>query len=399
MVNCICKSNRINVQANSGSIIFLSIDLFEEQATVIQPKRLNICLAIDCSGSMQGEKFERAKESALMVARSLAPNDLISIVTFEARVKVALSPTPAGELDKIERVIQSMRLGSATFLYSALHQAHKVVSKNVQSATSRIFLLTDGIPTDNENIQDYIDRCNEIRKEGITVSPIGIGDQYNENLLLAIGDSGGGIWKHVTNPQIDLPDFLSQQLSDMGKTTMVSPQLSFETMPGAEIMDIYSVKPILSRMELPSRENNRYTFLIRDIIKGQDQTIAFRLRIPPQQSGEYNLLSTMIGNITMNLPITYTDDPNLYGVETDPNVRNQLLLTQGVTRINEVAEGNEEARDQVTKMIRKLQDEDADGPTRLLLDKVTKDLERAGDIGNASEMDKKKFKEDVTKIL
>ena len=386
------------MQANTGSIVFLSIDLFEDQATVIQPKRLNICLAIDCSGSMQGVKFEQAKESALMVARSLAPNDLISIVSFEARVKVELSPTPAGELDKIEHIIQSMRLGSATFLYSALQQAHKVVSKNAQSATSRIFLLTDGIPTDNENIQDYIDRCNEIRKEGITVSPIGIGDQYNENLLLAIADSGGGTWKHVTNPQIDLAEFLRGQLGEMGQTVMVSPQLSFETMPGAEIMDIYSVKPNLSTMELPSRENNTYTFMIHDIIKGQDQTIAFRLRIPPQQSGEYNLLTTTIGNTTTNLPITYTDDRNIYGVETDPDVRNTLLLTQGVTRINDVVEGNEEARDQVTKMIRKIDLTGASEETRILGNKVEQSLKDAGGIANASDEVKKKFKEE-TRIL
>ena len=134
MINCVTRANRRNVQSNSNSIVFLGIDLFEDQATIVQPKRLNICLAIDCSGSMQGTKFEQAKQSASILARSLAPNDLISIVTFEARVKVALSPTPAAELEKIENVIQSIKLGSATFLYSALKQAHKVVSKNSQSS-------------------------------------------------------------------------------------------------------------------------------------------------------------------------------------------------------------------------------------------------------------------------
>lgn len=403
MINCITRANRSNVQSNSTSIVFLGIDLFEDQSTIIQPKRLNICLAIDCSGSMQGAKFEQAKQSASILARSLAPNDLISIVTFEARVRVELSPTPASELEKIEKVIQSIRLGSATFLYSALKQAHKVVSKNSKSSTSRIVLLTDGIPTDNENTQDYIDRCNEIRKEGITVSPIGLGDQYNENLLLAIGDSGGGEWKHVTNPQIDLPDFLRQQLSDMANTVMVSPQLIFETIPGAEIMDIYSVKPHLTRMELPQRENNRYSFLIRDIIKGQDQTIALRLKIPSQPSGEYNLLSTTIANTTTNLSVTYTDDPTLYSVETDPNPRIQLLSVNAETQIGKIVDGDEAAREQVTKILTNIASETQtkiiSGETRVILDKVQSDLEKTRLIGNASEMEKKEIKEGTTKII
>ena len=46
---------------------------------------------------MQGEKIERAKESAIILARSLSPNDLISIVTFEYKVKVLLAPTLAFE--------------------------------------------------------------------------------------------------------------------------------------------------------------------------------------------------------------------------------------------------------------------------------------------------------------
>jgi len=69
----------------------VGIDFLADQSTILQTRNLNICLAIDCSGSMQGEKIEQAKESAIILARSLSPNDLISIVTFEYKVKVFVS--------------------------------------------------------------------------------------------------------------------------------------------------------------------------------------------------------------------------------------------------------------------------------------------------------------------
>lgn len=351
MVDFSCSSNRTHVKANSGSVVFVTIDLFEDQSTVVQQQRLNICLAIDCSGSMYGEKIEQAKQSALILVRGLYPNDLISIVSFEARVKVELTPTPASELEKIEKVIQKIRIGSATYLYSALKQAHKIVSENLQSSISRIVLLTDGIPTDNDNIQDYVDRCNEIRKDGITVSPIGIGAEYNEDLLLQIGDAGGGAWMHVTNPQVQLPDFLREQVNDMRDTVAINPELRVDLIPGAEILDFYSVKPVLTKMELPERNGNEYAILLRDIIKGQSQTIVFRIKLPPQQNGDYNLLKASIMGNTMDLPISYTDDSSLYNIETDPNPRILLETATGSTLIRRGIDGDTVAMEQATKIL------------------------------------------------
>ena len=357
--------------------MFATIDLFEDQSTVVQEQRLNICLTIDCSGSMYGEKIEQAKQSALILVGSLHPNDLISIVSFEARVKVELKPTPASEQEKIEKVIKSIRLGSATYLYSALKQAHKVVSENSQSTVSRIVLLTDGIPTDNDNTQDFVDRCNEIRKGGITVSPIGIGAEYNEDLLLQIGDAGGGAWMHVTNPHAQLPDFLREQVDDMRNTVAINPELIVKLIPGSEILDFYSVKPVLTKMELPERNGEQYAILLRDVVQGQSQTIVFRIKLPSQQNGDYTLLNASIMGNTMDLPISYTDDSNLYNIETDPNPRILLETATGSTLIRRGIDGDTVAMDQATKIL----DNIAKTAETVVLDPATKVM-----IGNVQDL-------------
>jgi len=402
LVDFSCSSNRTHVETNTAPVVFATVDLFEDQATVVQQQRLNICLTIDCSGSMYGEKIEQAKQSALILVRSLFPNDLISIVSFEGRVKVELTPTPASELEKIEKVIQSIRLGSATYLYGALKQAHKIVSENSQGTVSRIVLITDGIPTDNDNTQDFVDRCNEIRKGGITVSPIGIGAGYNEDLLLQIGDAGGGAWMHVTDPQAQLPDFLREQVNDMRDTVAINPELRIDLIPGAEILDFYSVKPVLTKMELPERNGNQYAILLRDIVKGQNQTIVFRIKLPSQQNGDYTLFKASIMGNTMDLPISYTDDSSLYNVETDANPRILLETATGSTLIRRGIDGDTIAMDQATKILENIAKTAAtvvlDPSTKAIISNV-QDIEgQTRVIENLSEDQKKDLKHGTTII-
>ena len=336
-----CTANRTHVKSDSGSVVFLGIDLFADQSTVLQSRNLNICLAIDCSGSMQGDKIERAKESAVILARSLSPNDLISIVTFEYKVKVLLAPTPASEQDKIENVIRSINVGSATSLYGGIQKANDLASKNSKSGrVTRIVLMTDGVPTDKENPKDYEKLCKEIRKDGITVNPIGIGEDYNDELLLRISDSGGGEWMHVTDPQFQLPNFLREQVTVMLNTVAINPELKLQFIPGAEIVDFYTVNPVLTKMELPERRGDQYALNLRDLVVGQEQTIVFRVKLPSQPSGTYNLLNASVVNKNVTVPITYTEDSNLYNSEPHPDPRVLLFATEGTVLMRKGMEGD-----------------------------------------------------------
>lgn len=356
--------NRNFVKSNTGSVVFASIDIFADQSTVIQKKGLNICLAVDCSGSMQGYKIDHAKESALILARSLSPNDLISIVSFEGKVRVELAPTQASDQYKIETVIRSISVGSATSLYGGLKKSQELISKNLSpSYVSRILVITDGIPTDKENPKDYEKLCKDMRVQGITVSPMGIGDDYNGELLMRISDAGGGEWMHVTNPQMQLQTFLREQAAAMENTIAVNPELRIKLLPGSEIVDCYTVKPVLTKLELPQKRGDEYVFHTRDIVAGQEQTIALRIRLPSKPSGDYNLIDGVIMNKSFSQKIGYTDDQNLFNVESNPNPRVLLFATQGTVLMRKGIEGDTVALKNAETIIKTVNDPQA---TRLL---------------------------------
>ncbi|MHC4639468.1 MAG: VWA domain-containing protein [Planctomycetota bacterium] len=57
---------------------------------------VNIAIVIDKSGSMTGEKIEKAREAAIMVIRRLKSSDIISVVAYDSTVKVILPATEVG---------------------------------------------------------------------------------------------------------------------------------------------------------------------------------------------------------------------------------------------------------------------------------------------------------------
>ncbi|MGI0026607.1 MAG: vWA domain-containing protein [Nitrosopumilaceae archaeon] len=398
------SANRTHVKANSNSVVFAAIDLLADQSTIVQRRGLNICLAIDCSGSMQGIKIEQAKDSAIILARSLSPNDLISIVTFEGKVRVELAPTYASEQIKIESVVRSIKIGGSTKLYGGLEKAHELIKNNSRAgAVSRIVVITDGIPTDKENPRDYEKLCNTIRSEGITVSPIGIGDDYNEVILLKISDSGGGEWMHVTDPQSQLPNFLREQVTMMSKTIAVNPELKLKILPGAEIVNLYAVKPILTEMQLPERHGDEYSIHIRDVVAEQEQTIVFRIKVPSKPNGNFTLVSAKIMNSAHDLPIAYSDNPSFYNAEPNPSPRILLFATEGTVLMRKGIGGDTMALKQAETIIKTIP---SDPQATIILSRTTQDTlnnlqqihEQTVMRPNLSESEKKQALHDTTII-
>src|SRR2546423_15015050 len=87
-----CTVNRAHLKPNSGTSVYVAVDLSPSAAAVAGRNR-SISLAIDSSGSMDGEKIDQAKAAALGLLKQPRPTDQISIVSFSDTVTAQL-PTP-----------------------------------------------------------------------------------------------------------------------------------------------------------------------------------------------------------------------------------------------------------------------------------------------------------------
>lgn len=153
-----------------------------------------ISLVIDRSGSMAGRPIEEAKRCALFVVHSLRPDDVVSVVQFDNRIEVLCPPTAKGDGQTIGSAIARIFDGGNTDLHGGWRAGADGLSE-IATATGlrRVILLSDGCAnagiTDTSEIEA---QCEALATQGVTTSTYGLGNGFNEELMVAMANSGRG---------------------------------------------------------------------------------------------------------------------------------------------------------------------------------------------------------------
>jgi hypothetical protein len=287
------------------------------------------------------------------------------------------------DINRFERVLKGLKPAGATALYDALETSNKILSKaalNQPDMVNRIMLLTDGQPTKGKSkMSDFVSISHLIEDNNISVIAIGIGGDYNEDLLTSIATNSDGLWYHVADPS-DIDMVFSEQLRDMKTVVMTKPKLIFTLMSGAELSGVYKVRPMLNKLEETHRGGNVHEISLSDIVGGKEQNLVFNLTVPPRSPGEFRIAKAELisgaQRFLENIAVTYTDDPELFSKETDPYPRILLSSSESTLLLrNGISMGDEtKIREAQTLIKSSLSDEEAQTVVRdnpLLSDIVT----------------------------
>jgi len=338
-----CTVNRASLKPNLGTSVYVAVDLTPSAASVAGRNR-SISLAIDSSGSMDGEKIEQAKAAALGLLKQLRPTDQISIVSFSDAVTVRLSMSRVGNSREAAAAVKAISVGGLTAMYSGLEAAFKQARQTSQEpgTVNRVLLLTDGNPTVGKTDgREFVSLAQGMRESGITITAIGIGTDYNESLLQKIAESGGGLWHHIVEARGDLPQIFQEQAAQMAGTVVAHPELKVSIMPGSELADAYSVRPVLNRMPRPRFDEGAFTIPLRDLIAGQEQTLVFRMGVPARPAGKATLLRFSLVEVVQDVEVTFTDDPRLWNAETNPYPRTLLSSAEATVLMQRAVQTKE----------------------------------------------------------
>ena len=188
---------------------------------------MNLCLVIDRSGSMEGQPLEFVKQACSHVVDLLSPHDVLSIVTFEEMVEVLMPPQQVTNKDMVKAGIARLQAGNTTNLYDGVSLAMQQVMQFIETnRATRMIVLTDGDPT--AGIKDYtalVNHAGELRTRGLSVTFLGFGPDYNEELLAGMAKKAGGNYYFIPQPQL-IPEIFRSELEKL--MTTVTRNMSLE---------------------------------------------------------------------------------------------------------------------------------------------------------------------------
>ena len=155
---------------------------------------VNLTIVLDRSGSMSGEKIAQAREAACLAVRSLAPTDIVSIVTFEGGVEILVPATKASDQASICKKIEGIVPGGGTALFAGVSKGAEEMRKFLsKESVNRVILLSDGqANVGPASPGELAELGSSLIKEGISVTTIGLGTGYNEDLMTRLAEKSAG---------------------------------------------------------------------------------------------------------------------------------------------------------------------------------------------------------------
>ena len=176
----------------------------------------NIAIVLDRSGSMTGQKIEQAKEAAITAVNHLNNQDIIAIVAYDTTVEVLVPATKASDKEKIIAAIGKIQPRESTALFAGVSKGAAEVRKfQDKQHVNRVILLSDGLANVGQSSPEELgDLGASLIKEGISVTTLGLGLGYNEDLMTKLASKSDGNHAFVENAT-DLVRIFNQEFGDV----------------------------------------------------------------------------------------------------------------------------------------------------------------------------------------
>lgn len=190
----VAMSNPV-LKSDQKQTAFLKVGLegFKMPATT-QRVPVNVALVLDKSGSMNGRKIAEAKQAAIQAIQRLDADDIVSVVVYDSTVEVLVPATKLTDKDAVCRKIAQVQPGGRTALFAGVSKAAAELRKFLdRERVNRIILLSDGMANIGPSAPSELGSLGaSLKKENISVTAMGLGLDYNEDLMVNLASNSGG---------------------------------------------------------------------------------------------------------------------------------------------------------------------------------------------------------------
>jgi len=234
------RPNMVHLEESQMLYLIIELESPPEARTTLAPP-LNVCLVLDRSTSMKGEKMDVVKSTAIQVLRNLRPQDILSVVTFSDRAEVIIPAAYHEERSRLEARIQMIQPSGATEIYQGLEAGVKEVMRSIDSKRiNHIILLTDGHTYGDEQL--CLALASKVAEHGIGISAMGIGQEWNDIFLDVLATRTGGSSAFISQPQ-EIKRILLEKFNALAQTYADDITLELNSLEGIELSYAFRLQP------------------------------------------------------------------------------------------------------------------------------------------------------------
>ena len=255
--------------AGKDQEVVVKIDLDSETGRRSNRSPLNIAVVIDHSGSMAGAKIEKTKQAAMQLIDQLTPQDTLALIEFDDRVTVLFPSQHVVDRQALKAQVQRIEPGGSTALYAGVEAGGKQLLE-IESRTERInrvILLSDGLANVGPSSTSALKSLGRsLSRQGVSVSTIGVGDDYNEDLMAGLAEASDANYYYVQDAE-KLPEIFAKELGGLQTVTARNVKVAIACGDGVEPIDLigrpekFADRKAVVEFSSFASGQNRYLFL------------------------------------------------------------------------------------------------------------------------------------------
>ena len=157
---------------------------------------VSLALVVDTSGSMAGEKIDQARAAAARLVSQLANGDVLTVVTYGRSASTIVESQELGaDRSDVLAAIARISTSGNTCMSCGMEQAYTLLSDSPSGHVRRAVVLSDGQAnqgiTTPSGLAILASRAGD---EGAVTATIGLGSDYNEELMSEVAIAGTGAY-------------------------------------------------------------------------------------------------------------------------------------------------------------------------------------------------------------
>lgn len=220
---------------------------------------VNICVVLDRSGSMSGDRIRNTREATKALVRRLRPQDRLSVVLFDNVAEILVPSQLVKDQAAIIKLLDGVQERGGTNLNDGFQLGYKQVAEHYKDFPSnKIVFLTDALA--NLGVTDPYEILRQAgvyqKQMQIDLTLIGVGEDFDANRARALTSKGHTVHFIQDSREIQkiFIDELESLLAPIGRE--VSLEIEWE-----EELDFvqqygYNVAPVKNKLTLPINNMN-----------------------------------------------------------------------------------------------------------------------------------------------